>query len=317
MAAAAKVELDVEALPGTDAYRKESERIMEEERLAKLGDSPEPETKAETEPEPEPEAEAEPEADAEEKPDPIMIPKARFDEVLADARELRKELSEMRGEMRARLETKDKEDAEPPMDLEAADRERWEAIENGDFEKARDLEASIEQEKEKRLSEKMSERFEQMQAHTGRQTAAQSAADRVYAKYPQLRAGGEGYNREAAEWAERYVSGMSQMPDADVGAVIEEAGELAAMRFALTGTETGLADAAAGKPSRAETSYQQAREKAELARRQPPDVQGLGRSAGERSVGMSDILRMTDEEFASISPTKLSEMRGDYLREAS
>ena len=324
--------IDVHALPGSDAYLKEQERIAAEARgeaetpeeaaakaeLAKAEAEAEAETPEEAAARAETEAKAEEDAKAEADAKGHMIPKSRLDEEIRKRREMEDRMAQLEGRVQGHAESRRRET--PAYDFADAQKKKWKAIEDGEWEDARALEDEIADQKEKSFQERMAQRLEQVQSHGARQADAVVASRESVAKYPELDEEGPEYNEEAFKYAQRYIASASLDPNMDAGAAIREGAEFAAIKFGLgdfsgrtkPDAGSGLAKAATVATT-AEVRLEQAKAKAETAKKQPAAISTLGTGGDGKAVTLADIVRMTDDDFDKMPKERLAKLRGDFL----
>ena len=257
----------------------------------------------------------------------IMIPKARFDQVLAQNRRMQAEMQESRERM-ARLEghaqASQKHNQEPPYDFADANKRKWEAATSGKMEDAMRIDAEIEAERDKIRQAREDEYRQEVTRTATRDAQAQVAQQAMYEKFPQLDRNSDQFNPEAFAFAANYIQGAANAEGADVGQVIADGAQFAAMKFGFAeaggggGSPGGLADAAgaSGAADAAADKQGNAQNKADAARRQPDNLnrtgQGSGSQGGAEVVSIADIVKLQDKDMDALQEAgKWAEMRGD------
>lgn len=226
-----------------------------------------------------------------------MIPKSRFDEVLAKQKALQKQLQEATNP----VETVDKA---PEYDFGAKELQYQEFILNGEADKAAALRAEIREVERKTMMFEVQQQMGQTVQQSTEAIALQNKAVELQAAFPELDEMAPEYNKEmtqevmdlrdafmiqgftgadALEKAAKYVV----QPKQEVEAAVE--------------TDT-TQKAVVEKKKVANT-----KKKIQAAEKQPPTLKGTNKA--EKKV---DISKMSVEEFDALPAETLRRMRGDF-----
>ena len=181
--------------------------VIDEEPKA----DPEPEPTPEPMPDPEPKAEEDPKPEEEGAPQPrrdAVIPRARFDEVNAKLHAEREEANRLRAELEALSQPKTSQPTE--IDVDTLEDQFFDAIINGEKEKAKEIRAQINAE----IYNKARAASEEVVSTTLTQREIQSsfakAVEQTVTDYPFLDSNSPDANAEAigevVEWRDFYLS---------------------------------------------------------------------------------------------------------------
>ena len=172
---------------------------------------PEPEPTPEPMPDPEPKAEEDPKPEEEDAPQPkrdAVIPRARFDEVNAKLHAEREEANRLRAELEALSQPKTAQPTE--IDVDTLEDQFFDAIINGEKEKAKEIRAQINAEIYTKARAASEEAVSSTLTQREIQTSFANAVKQTVTDYPFLDSNSPDANAEAigevVEWRDFYLS---------------------------------------------------------------------------------------------------------------
>lgn len=263
------------------------------------------------------------EAEAEEvdepgaKPDePIMIPKARFDEVQHKAREREAELQRRldAAQAREKQETTNENVQSLEEALDKLDTQYAELLLEGETEKAN----AVRKEWRQKQNDLFDIRLEQRSSLASQQAIESMRFDRQLAEYevkfPVINPDSESFNQGVADEVADLMSAFEGKGWNAVAALNK------AIKYVIPETTGGeQAEAPKLDPEMVRTKRNvRARKKvAEVAEKSPPDIIDKGRDSDKVGTGdgLPDVTKMTPDQFAELSEAQLRKLRGDNLSE--
>jgi hypothetical protein len=287
----------------------------EEKPEAESGDVREPDAEADKgldaqsaeEPDPPVEEEEEPGAKADET---IMVPKGRLDEVYAKSRGREEELQRRldAAEKREVQETTSENVDTLETELDTLDSKYAEFLLEGELEKA----GAIRKEWRQKQNDLFDIRLEQRSSLASQQAIESMRFDRQLAEYevkfPVINIDSEIYDPEMATEVAQLMDAFKAQGWNPVAALNK------AVKYVVPNEETlaGGVD-----PDLVRTKRQVAARKkvADVAKKSPPDLTDKGRDTDKVGTGdgIPDVTKMTPEQFAKLSDTQLSKLRGDTI----
>jgi predicted transglutaminase-like cysteine proteinase len=238
---------------------------------------------------------------------PQRIPKARFDEVVAERNWLREQMAALRTPQASAAPAPAQQ--EPEFDLDSALRARLRALSTGDDEEVLKLDRQITDHTTRQARAEALREFEaQSNARDQRRTAselAEVAAD-LKSRYPQLDDKGDKADHDAIDFV-IFKRDKLMAEGVAPAKALQRAAELAASRFGF-GEKGEKGEAPTPAAPKSDRLTDARARNADAASRQPPQMGGQG----DRARGsMPDVASMTEEEFASLSPAEKRRLRGD------
>lgn len=249
-------------------------------------------------------------AAADDEVEEILIPKARLDTEIGKRRELEDRVSAMEAERKA---AEVEEEPEEPFDYKAKVREEYEAVMEGDLDKA----AEIRMEVSEYTAAQQAKQMDNVREDATTQTKAQLEFDD---KVAELTEDFPTFDPDHVEFEPELLKSVLFKRDAyaNAGMPVVEALEIATLEVAkLNGLSRGAVDPVVTnakdkeKLSPADKKEIEAKVKRKLdaAAAQPPDIQGeSSASRGETALHIED---MTEEEFDALPEATLKRYRGD------
>lgn len=239
------------------------------------------------------------------------IPKERFDEVneqLREARLARQEERQARLDAEARLREATAPKV-PVFDARAAEADYLDAVANGETEKAKALWSKIRDYERTEQSERMSAALRAEVEKARAQVQIDVMAEALIEKYPFLDPANESANQEAikevVEWRDYYIAAKKLSP----AQALKQAVNRIAQNYAKGQTTIPTQGIAAG----IDRAQAQRQANAKAASQLPPNTAQAG--IGERATRAqkADVEKMTDTEFAALTPEERAKLRGDTL----
>jgi hypothetical protein len=255
----------------------------------------------------EPEEVDEPGAKADET---IMVPKGRLDEVYAKSREREEELQRRLdvAEKRGIQETTSENVDELETELDTLDSKYAEFLLEGELEKA----GAVRKEWRQKQNDLFDIRLEQRSSLASQQAIESMRFDRQLAEYevkfPVINIDSEIYDPEMATEVAQLMDAFKAQGWNPVAALNK------AVKYVVPDEEAlgGGVD-----PDLLRTKRQAAARKkvADVAKKSPPDLTDKGRDTDKVGTGdgIPDVTKMTPEQFAKLSDTQLSKLRGDTV----
>lgn len=238
-------------------------------------------------------ADAEPAATESNSP---MIPKFRFDEVRKKAQQLEERLKQYEQNDTAEPETE-------KVDLNALRKNHYDAILDGDVDKAVQIEAQIDEIKTAQLRQEFSNQVREQTTQTQTTTLLDDAVAQAAEAYPELNSGSGQYNQKLVDMVNGMMAVNQQAGKSQVESFVDAVEAVA--DIAKLGQEPASAPQAKPKPSNIP-------DKMRTARQQPPRVNtGEGaNTSGEAVFDAERAAQMTEEEFDALPASTLHKMLG-------
>ena len=247
--------------------------------------------------------------EGEDKPKPIMIPKARFDEAARKAKDkadaLQAKLDKL--ESQHEKEVVDTDLATLETEIETLEDEWTAELLEGELDKAKAVQKQI-RTKRKLLNTKM---LTQQSQQTGNAAIEQIRFDHqlaeVEARYPQLNPDHADVNvdliNEVNEMMSMYTAG---------GFTHTKALQKAVYYVIRDEDAEPTKDPAIEKSKRGQKARKAV---SKAAKQSPPDITKAGRDSdkGGKGDGLPDVTKMSPEQFAKLSDAELAKLRGDTL----
>jgi hypothetical protein len=241
--------------------------------------------------------------------DAIMVPKGRLDDALHKARQREAELQRRldAAEERKKSDTVTADVSAMEQELDDLDSKYAELLMEGELEKA----ATVRKQWRQKQNDMFDVRLEQRSTLASKQAIESMRFDRQLAEYevkfPVINPDSEAFNEEVATEV------------ADLMSAFEAKGwnAVAALNKAVKYVIREEATPADVKADAVRTKRQvTARKKiADVARRSPPDITDKGRDSDKIGTGdgLPDVTKMTPEQFAKLTDTQLTRLRGDVM----
>lgn len=253
--------------------------------------------------------EADDKDEKDEKPKPIMIPKARFDEA-------NKKAKDKADKLQAKLDKLEKDHAQEQTDTDLEELEgeletledQWaEQLLEGELEKAKAIQKQI-RGKRKTLTTKQ---LTQQSQQTGNAAVEQIRFDHqlaaVEAKYPQLNPDHEDVNPELIEEVNELMS-MYTAGGHTVTSALQKA-----VHYVIR--DEDAPNSKDQKTEKSKRSHKARKAVNKAAKSSPPNINKAGRDSdkGGRGDGLPDVTKMSPEQFAKLDEKDLAKLRGDVL----
>ena len=236
------------------------------------------------------------------------IPLSRLNQVLAQRDQEKERAAWLEEQLEKLIEQgklpEKKEEVEDPFDFSAAETKYVELVLDGEAEKAAELRAIIEEERELQFSQKFegltkkaTEQAEQISKATIEEEKFNLAVANFEQKYPFLNSESDEYNPEATETANSLMIGYIQSGMTKTQAIKKAVKTIAPM----------YERAPSGNTNRKKTSRKKA---VDTARKTPPKGSGKSSSVDLDEV---DVTRMGEKDFAKLTAKEKAILRGDVM----
>tara|TARA_R100000234_G_scaffold98009_1_gene66427 strand:+ start:960 stop:2003 length:1044 start_codon:yes stop_codon:yes gene_type:complete len=240
----------------------------------------------------------EPETTASEENKEPMIPKSRFDEVLAKQKALQKQLAEATA-------VQEEQEAVPDYNFDEKETEYQELVLNGETEKAAELRNEMRAAEKAQLMQEVRQEMGSTVQQNQDLVDLQVKAEELMEKYPSL-------NENSADYNQELQNEVLELRDAFVtkGYVPVDA---------LTKATNYVMGINAPDPAPAPTENKKVKEakqkaqvskKIEASKSQPPTLQGEG--VNSKKDTKLDISTLSTDEFNALPEETLKRMRGDF-----
>lgn len=254
----------------------------------------EPAPKVEEEEDP-PKAEEEEPAPKEEKPH--MLPKYRYDEVNAKRRALEIENESLKQQL---AQNKPPEpEPEPEFDFGAQQKAEYEAILDGDIEKAANIRAEIDAARIEVLRKEMATTSSQVVEETQEEAQFNQTVDQLQKTFPIFDPNHDDFNDQLTQEALVLRDSLTNQGIPKAAALVR------AVRYTLSANRPDLL-----QPMKEDKQEPNTAPKTrQAARQQPADLEGSGNK--ERDTDSPDVTTMTEEEFDALPESVKRRLRGD------
>ena len=240
----------------------------------------------------------------------IMVPKGRLDEVLHKSREREEELQRRldASEKREVQETTSENVDTLETELDTLDSKYAEFLLEGELEKA----GAVRKEWRQKQNDLFDIRLEQRSSLASQQAIESMRFDRQLAEYevkfPVINIDSEIYNPEMATEVAQLMDAFKAQGWNPVAALNK------AVKYVVP-NEEALGGDVDSDLIRTKRQVAARKKVADVARKSPPDLTDKGRDTDKVGTGdgIPDVTKMTPEQFAKLSDTQLSKLRGDTV----
>ena len=240
----------------------------------------------------------------------IMVPKGRLDEVYAKSREREEELQRRldAAEKREVQETTSENVDELETELDTLDSKYAEFLLEGELEKA----GAVRKEWRQKQNDLFDIRLEQRSSLASQQAIESMRFDRQLAEYeikfPAINIDSEKYEPEMAKEVAQLMDAFKAQGWNPVAALNK------AVKYVVP-NEEALGGDVDSDLIRTKRQVAARKKVADVARKSPPDLTDKGRDTDKVGTGdgIPDVTKMTPEQFAKLSDTQLSKLRGDTV----
>ena len=228
-------------------------------------------------------------------PEP-MIPHARFEELNQKLKLEQASRLELEGRLNALAQ---QAHAPPPFDAVAAEKEYLKAVLDGNVDAASALMSAIRAHDRQQLEAEIAARTQQQIERATARTALETVADAALQQYPFLDPNQTAHDpaavAEVVEWRDYYVVAKGLTPAKALKAAVDRIAPAYAKKAPAT-----------EPPGR---TLAQRQVNAQAAAHQPPALVGVGERAARQTP--TDVMKMTDVDFAALSAADKAKLRGD------
>ncbi len=242
--------------------------------------------------------------------DPIMIPKARFDEVLSASRELKERVAYLEGKQDGGDKTEANADKPPEFDYEANAAAQYDAFVGGNKAEV----ARLSRERDAAVAENirwdMQKNLVRVDEASSERVTLQAAINKAERNYEMLDLTSGKGDKEAVDQVIELVEGFMATSKYEPAVAVEKAVDLIAKSRGWQGGGQGLGSLVTDPDVRKD----QAVKKAALASQQPASLGAQGTSNQTESALTAAIVQtLSDKEFDSLTPEQLAKVRGDFV----
>jgi hypothetical protein len=230
-----------------------------------------------------------------------MIPKRRLDDVVAKQRKAEQESVELRKQL---AEAQAAASVKPAIDVRALSKQRNEAVLDGDLDKAAEIDEQLHAATQQTAAEPID--MDAIEARVEMKMELKATLATVFEKYPELDTESDSFdedlNSEALVFQQAYLNQGHSPAEA--------------VRRAATAAITVLRPellAVAGAPKNTPPPRKtDVASNVAAANAQPPKL-SQGESGGNGISTVTDVAKMTDEEFAALPDSARARLRGDLV----